>query len=98
MTGEMPQMFHPMQEESACRLRVKGCLYDYVGGTTGLPRITADLLQCPDRQRRADAGNATLLESRPMLPVGCYNQLMIRSISSLSALDEAGEIDGWRMN
>jgi hypothetical protein len=33
-----------------------------------------------------------------MLPVGCYNQLMIRSISSLSALDEAGEIDGWRMN
>jgi hypothetical protein len=32
---------------------VKGCLRDYVGITTGVPQIAADLLQRPSRQSRA---------------------------------------------
>ncbi len=34
---------------------VKGCLRDYVGITTGVPRIAADLLQRPSRQFRTPA-------------------------------------------
>src|SRR5712692_627391 len=38
---------------AAWRLRVTGCLRDYVGITTGVPQIADDLLQRPSRQSRA---------------------------------------------
>src|SRR6266436_4778132 len=38
---------------NGARLRVKGCLRDDVGGTSSVPQIADDLLQCPSWQSRA---------------------------------------------
>src|SRR5216684_4381831 len=50
---------------------VMGCLRDYVGRMTGLPRIAAELLRRPTRQSRATSGRSA---ARPDVARHRYRQ------------------------